>query len=117
MLFMLESARPLCRWLHVCNPTPHPWDRCDKAGIQIRGEDGVLDGLGNVAGHGTDPTGKVGDIAALAKAVSQSGRASSWVTMARSPLVDRQKNSQYNLGLLCILLTHCLNLNTMPKKY
>ena len=46
-------------------------NRCDKAGIQIRGEDGVLDGQGNVAGHGTDPTGKVGDIAALAKAVSQ----------------------------------------------
>ena len=33
------------------------------------GEDGVLDGQGNIAGHGTDPTGKVGDIAALAKAV------------------------------------------------
>ena len=29
----------------------------------------MLDGQGNIAGHGTDPTGKVGDIAALAKAV------------------------------------------------
>ena len=47
----------------------HLLNRCDKAGIQIRGEDGVLDGQGNIAGHGTDPTGKVGDIAALAKAV------------------------------------------------
>lgn len=49
--------------------TIHLLNRCDKAGIQIRGEDGVLDGQGNIAGHGTDPTGKVGDIAALAKAV------------------------------------------------
>jgi len=44
-------------------------NRCDKAGIQIRGEDGTLDGQGNITGHGTDPTGNVSDIAKLAKAV------------------------------------------------
>ena len=42
-------------------------NRCNKYGIQIRGEDGMLDGRGNVAGHGTDPTGNVTDINALAK--------------------------------------------------
>ena len=26
---MLESAWPLCSWLHVCNPTPHPWGSTD----------------------------------------------------------------------------------------
>ena len=44
-------------------------NRCNKAGLQIRAEDGVLDGNGNLAGHGTDPTGNVGDISALNKAV------------------------------------------------
>ena len=39
-------------------------NRCNKAGIQIRGEDGVLDGNGNVAGHGVDATGNVTDIKA-----------------------------------------------------
>ena len=34
-------------------------NRCNKAGVQIRGEDGVLDGQGNITGHGTDPTGNV----------------------------------------------------------
>ena len=44
--------------------------RCNKYGIQIRGEDGILDGYGNIAGHGTDPTGNVTDIDALACQVS-----------------------------------------------
>ena len=39
-------------------------NRCNKAGIQIRGEDGVLDGNGNVTGHGVDATGNVTDIKA-----------------------------------------------------
>merc|ERR1711892_382505 len=38
----------------------------NKVGIQIRGEDGVLDGVGNIAGHGTNPTGSVDDVEALA---------------------------------------------------
>ena len=45
-------------------------NRCNKAGIQIRGEDGVLDGVGNVSGHGVDPTGVVKDINGLVTAVS-----------------------------------------------
>ena len=40
--------------------------RPNGAGIQIRGEDGVLDGRGNIAGHGTTPTGAVTDAHALA---------------------------------------------------
>ena len=44
-------------------------NRCNKYGIQIRGEDGKLDERGNVAGHGTDPTGNVTDIDALANSV------------------------------------------------
>ena len=40
--------------------------RPNGAGIQIRGEDGVLDGGGNIAGHGTTPTGAVTDAHALA---------------------------------------------------
>ena len=44
-------------------------NRCNKAGIQIRGEDGVLDGCGNIAGHGVDPTGNVNDIESLVQAV------------------------------------------------
>jgi hypothetical protein len=44
-------------------------NRCNKCGIQIRGEDGVLDDMGNVSGHGTDPTGNVTDIYALASTV------------------------------------------------
>ena len=27
--FISESAWPLCRWLHVCNPTSHPWGSND----------------------------------------------------------------------------------------
>ena len=46
-------------------------NRCNKAGIQIRGEDGVLDGNGNIAGHGVDPTGNVTDIEGLVQAVSK----------------------------------------------
>ena len=46
-------------------------NRCNKAGIQIRGEDGVLDGCGNIAGHGVDPTGNVTDIESLVQAVSR----------------------------------------------
>ena len=45
-------------------------NRCNKAGIQIRGEDGVLDGYGNISGHGVDPTGNVTDIQSLVQAVS-----------------------------------------------
>eukprot|EP00111_Clytia_hemisphaerica_P003784 TCONS_00010862-protein len=45
-------------------------NRCNKCGIQIRGEDGVLDANGNVSGHGTDPTGNVTDISALAYSVA-----------------------------------------------
>lgn len=37
-------------------------NRCNKMGIQIRGQDGVLDGRGNIAGHGVDPTGVVTDV-------------------------------------------------------
>jgi len=37
-------------------------NRADRAGIEIRAEDGVLDESGNVSGHGIDPTGKVSDI-------------------------------------------------------
>ena len=37
-------------------------NRCNKIGLQIRGQDGVKDERGNVAGHGVDPTGKVTDI-------------------------------------------------------
>ena len=36
------------------------------AGIQIRGEDGNLDGKGNITGHGTTPTGAVNDAHKLA---------------------------------------------------
>ena len=38
----------------------------------LRGEDGVLDGNGNITGHGVDPTGNVTDIRGLACAVSHS---------------------------------------------
>ena len=34
-------------------------NRCNKSGVQIRGEDGVLDDRGNITGHGTDATGNV----------------------------------------------------------
>lgn len=37
-------------------------NRCNKMGIQIRGQDGVTDGRGNVAGHGVDATGVVTEI-------------------------------------------------------
>ena len=37
-------------------------NRCNKLGLQIRGQDGMLDGRGNVAGHGVDPTGNVTDV-------------------------------------------------------
>lgn len=37
-------------------------NRCNKMGLQIRGQDGALDGKGNIAGHGVDPTGNVTDI-------------------------------------------------------
>ena len=37
-------------------------NRCNKIGLQIRGQDGALDEKGNVAGHGVDPTGRVTDI-------------------------------------------------------
>ena len=36
--FMLESAWPSCRWLHVCNPTPHLWESTD-AGPRARTHD------------------------------------------------------------------------------
>ena len=48
----------------VCCGSTVGMNRCNKAGIQIRGEDGVLDGNGNVAGHGVDATGNVTDIKA-----------------------------------------------------
>jgi len=44
-------------------------NRCNKAGVQIRAEDGVLDDRGNIAGHGTDPTGNVTNIGELALSV------------------------------------------------
>jgi hypothetical protein len=44
-------------------------NRCNTAGVQIRGEDGVLDEQGNIAGHGVDPTGKVTDVGTLARQV------------------------------------------------
>ena len=37
-------------------------NRCNKMGIQIRGQDGDRDERGNIAGHGVDPTGRVTDI-------------------------------------------------------
>ena len=46
--------------------TAPPNMRNNGAGIQIRGEDGVLDGKGNITGHGTTPTGAVSDAHALA---------------------------------------------------
>ena len=74
----LEYTRctPWCPWLFInlkntdiiCECSQGR-NRCNKAGLQIRAEDGVLDGNGNLAGHGTDPTGNVGDISALNKAV------------------------------------------------
>ena len=54
----------------VCCGSTVGMNRCNKAGIQIRGEDGVLDGCGNIAGHGVDPTGNVTDIESLVQAVS-----------------------------------------------
>ena len=54
----------------VCCGSTVGMNRCNKAGIQIRGEDGVLDGNGNIAGHGVDPTGNVTDIESLVQAVS-----------------------------------------------
>ena len=44
-------------------------NRCDKAGVEIRGEDGILDGNGDVAGRGTDATGNVTDITQLSFSV------------------------------------------------
>ena len=44
-------------------------NRCNAAGLQIRADDGVLDGVGNITGHGVDPTGKVTDIGELANQV------------------------------------------------
>ena len=44
-------------------------NRCNAAGLQIRAEDGVLDGVGNITGHGVDPTGKVTEVGYLAKQV------------------------------------------------
>ena len=46
--------------------TSNPSFRNNGAGIQIRGEDGVLDGKGSIPGHGTTPTGAVSDPHALA---------------------------------------------------
>ena len=37
-------------------------NRCNKVGLQIRGQDGASDARGNIAGHGVDPTGRVTDI-------------------------------------------------------
>jgi len=42
-------------------------NRADRAGIEVRAEDGVLDESGNVSGHGMDPTGKVSDIPKLSQ--------------------------------------------------
>lgn len=44
-------------------------NRCDKAGIQIRTEDGMLDGKKMVSANGVGPTGKVEDINTLATSV------------------------------------------------
>jgi len=44
-------------------------NRCNKAGVQIRAEDGVLDDRGQITGHGTDPTGNVTNIEELALSV------------------------------------------------
>ena len=44
-------------------------NRSNKIGIQIRGQDGVLDGMGNVSGHGVDPTGTVRKVVELCKQV------------------------------------------------
>ena len=46
-------------------------NRANRAGIEIRTEDGVLDESGNVCGHGIDPTGNVSDIAALSNKVKK----------------------------------------------
>jgi hypothetical protein len=45
----------------------------NRAGIQIRGEDGVTDNRGNVTGHGVDPTGRVDQIVDLTSHVHDGG--------------------------------------------
>ena len=45
-------------------------NRDSKCGVVIRGEDGILDGIGSIAGYGTTPTGRVTDIEELACSVS-----------------------------------------------
>ena len=77
-LFGLVDAFLVCGWFSVrvrspgknhvicCGFITGEGSTSNKAGIQIRGEDGVLDAKGNISGHGTDPTGAVGDGQALA---------------------------------------------------
>ena len=48
-------------------------NRCNKMGIQIRGQDGVTDDRGNIAGHGVDPTGVVKDIKSFCQQVVRIG--------------------------------------------
>ena len=59
----------------VCCGSYVGFSRDNKAGIQIRGEDGVLDGNGNITGHGVDATGNVNKIGDLTCAVHHSTRA------------------------------------------
>lgn len=67
--FSVRVRTPGKNYIVCCGSTVGQ-NRCNKAGIQIRGEDGVLDSGGNIVGHGVDATGNVTDILSLVLAVA-----------------------------------------------
>lgn len=76
------------------------------AGLQIRGEDGVMDGCGNITGHGVDPSGTVTDPGALVSHYHHSQRDDAWHTFNENCRNFRctvkftnEKHARYHLAI------------------